>query len=242
MNERELARRQAKRRAIARRRKICFGFAALAVVIAILNLRGLQKIARYAPQAARGVLPGGVKRVAVTDPIAAKIVKATQAQIGTHYDASYRIISYPLGDVDSSKGACTDVVIRALRGAGYDLQKLIHQDMSKNFHLYPRQWGLQKPDKNIDHRRVPNQMTYFSRFGQTLTLLVNGSTLKDWKPGDIVCWDMGNSHLHTGVLSDGVNEAGVPLVIHNGWMCVEDDSLTRWKIIGHYRYPKSRSH
>lgn len=198
-------------------------------------------IARYAPTAARGVLPNGIKRIKPRDAIAEKIVRASHVQIGTHYDPTYETISYPGGDVEKSKGACTDVVIRALRGAGFDLQKLMHDDMAKNFRLYPQKWGLSKPDKNIDHRRVPNQMEFFARFGTSLPTRVDGSTLKSWQPGDIVCWDMENGQLHTGVISDGISSAGVPLTIHNGWICVEDDSLSRWKIIGHFRYPKRRS-
>lgn len=213
------------------------GLAALLTLGAAQNLRGLRKIARYAPQAARGVLPSGIKRVTVRDKIAAKIVAAAKAQIGTRYDASYEMISYPGGDVAKSRGACTDVIIRSLRQAGYDLQKLMHEDMARNFGLYPHQWGLARPDKNIDHRRVPNQMKFFARFGQTLSTQANSNPLKSWQPGDIVCWDMQNGQLHTGIVSDGLNESGVPLVIHNGWMCVEDDSLTRWKIIGHFRFP-----
>jgi uncharacterized protein YijF (DUF1287 family) len=217
-----------------------FSLLALLVIGAALNLRGVQKLARYAPQAARGVLPNGVARVPVTDKVAAKIVQASHVQIGTRYNARYEVISYPGGDVNQSGGACTDVVIRSLRAAGYDLQKLMHEDMKQHFRLYPQKWGLSHPDKNIDHRRVPNQMTFFARFGQMLTTRVNASTLKTWQPGDIVCWDMQNGQLHTGIVSDGLSPSGVPLVIHNGWLCVEDDSLTRWKIIGHYRYPKRR--
>jgi uncharacterized protein YijF (DUF1287 family) len=217
---------------------------ALAVVLifaAAQNSRGLRKIALYAPQAARGVLPSGIKRITIKDKVAAKIVAGAKAQIGTRYDANYETISYPGGDVDSSKGACTDVIIRALREVKIDLQQLMHEDMAENFSVYPHQWGLSKPDKNIDHRRVPNQMKFFARFGQTLTTAVNASTLKSWQPGDFVYWDMGNGLQHTGIVSDGLNPNGVPLVIHNGWICVEDDSLTRWKIIGHFRYPKRQS-
>ena len=211
---------------------------ALVVYAGVKNARGLYKIARYAPQAARGILPNGIRRVAPKDATATKIVGAAHAQIGTHYDAAYQVISYPGGDVTDSKGACTDVVVRSLRAANIDLQKLMHEDMVKNFRLYPHKWGLPKPDKNIDHRRVPNQMKFFERFGQVLPKRVDSSTLASWQPGDVICWDMQNGQVHTGIISDGVSPSGVPLVIHNGWLCVEDDSITRWKIIGHYRYPK----
>lgn len=228
----------------ASRQRRLAAFTVIAIVLgvvlgfAVINPRGFKKVARYAPQAVRSVIPNGIPRVAVTDPIASKMVEDAKKQLGTTYDASYEVISYPNGDVARSHGACTDVVVRSMRAAKIDLQKLIHQDMKSNFGLYPHQWGLSRPDKNIDHRRVPNQMKFFSRFGQVLPTAVNRGTLITWKPGDVVCWDMNGRQLHTGIISDGLSTSGVPLVIHNGWLCVEDDSLTRWKIIGHYRYPK----
>jgi hypothetical protein len=178
-----------------------------------------------------------VTRVKVTDPIAARIVAAAHAQEGDLYNASYKRISYPGGDVPKGAGACTDVVVRALRGAGYDLQKLIHEDMDRNYSKYPNLWHVDHPDPNIDHRRVPNVMRFFERHGQVLPTSVDGAALKTWQPGDIVCWKLDGNRWHTGVISDAVNEAGIPLVIHNGWVCTEQDSLTSWPIIGHYRYP-----
>lgn len=171
---------------------------------------------------------------------AAKILAAAKAQQGTIYDANYRTISYPGGDVPREQGACTDVIVRALRAIGFDLQQLIHQDMRRNFNIYPQKWGLPGPNTNIDHRRVPNQMRYFERHGKALTCRVTPQTLSQWQPGDLVYWDTGRGRLHTGVVSDSRNARGEPYVIHNGWVCIEDDALTRWKIIGHYRYPKSR--
>ncbi|HEX8833986.1 MAG TPA: DUF1287 domain-containing protein [Abditibacteriaceae bacterium] len=171
--------------------------------------------------------------------VAAKILAGAKSQQGTHYNQSYVQISYPGGDLRSDRGACTDVVVRALRKTGIDLQKLIHEDMARGFRSYPQNWGLSKPDTNIDHRRVPNQMTFLRRYGQTLTTSVSGSALKSWQPGDVVYWDTG-SRLHTGIVSDRRNGWGHPFVIHNGWMCVEEDALTRWEIIGHFRYPKPK--
>lgn len=153
------------------------------------------------------------------------------------YNAGYQQIDYPMGDVPEETGACTDVVIRALRAAGYDLQQLIHQDMKRNFNLYPRNWGLSRPDSNIDHRRVPNQMVFFQRFGQTLPNSTQGADLKTWKPGDIVCWRFGQGLTHTGVVSNEKNSNGIPLVIHNLSITREEDCLNSWPIIGHYRYP-----
>jgi uncharacterized protein YijF (DUF1287 family) len=171
---------------------------------------------------------------------AAKILAAAKSQQGTIYDANYRTISYPGGDVPREQGACTDVIVRALRAIGFDLQQLIHHDMRRNFNIYPQKWGLPGPNTNIDHRRVPNQMRYFERHGTALTCRVTPQTLSQWQPGDLVYWDTGRGRLHTGVVSDSRNSRGEPYVIHNGWVCIEDDALTRWKIVGHYRFPRSR--
>lgn len=160
-----------------------------------------------------------------------------QARARATYDASYQAIAYPGGDVPQDRGACTDVVVRAFRRAGIDLQKLIHEDMKRNFRLYPQLWGLSGPDPNIDHRRTQNQMTFFRRFGKSLPLSVEGDALAAWRPGDIVYWQFPNGGQHTGIISDRVNRDGLPLVIHNAWICQEEDVLTRWEIIGHFRYP-----
>lgn len=138
------------------------------------------------------------------------------------YDASYYQIPYPEGDVPTG-GACTDVVIRVLRANGLDLQKEVHEDMKKNFNKYPNKWGLTAPDPNIDHRRVPNLMTYFTRKGYDVAN-------EDFEPGDIVCWDLGGL-THIGIyLQDET-------VYHNmgPYARIEEDFLHDYKIIGHYR-------
>lgn len=183
------------------------------------------------------------RRLAPSTSAAARIVAGARTQIGTIYNASYQIISYPNGDLSSTRigqkqGACSDVVVRALRPAGFDLQRLIHEDMTRHFALYPHLWDLTAPDASIDHRRVPNQMTFFARFGQTLPTDFNSSTRNTWQPGDIVCWDSGQGRTHTGILSDGTDQNDMPLVIHNNGVCREDDCLLHWKIIGHFRFPK----
>ncbi|NLG32088.1 MAG: DUF1287 domain-containing protein, partial [Syntrophomonadaceae bacterium] len=129
------------------------------------------------------------------------------------YDASYQAIEYPLGDVPADRGACTDVVVRAFRNAGIDLQQLIHEDMAKNFKSYPQDWGLSQPDPNIDHRRVPNQVTFFKRHG--LELNTDASELDEWKWGDVVYWKFSNGLDHCGIISDRKTKDGRPLVIHN---------------------------
>ena len=156
----------------------------------------------------------------------------------TCYDAAYRVLDYPGGDVNPAYGACTDVIVRALRRAGFDLQELIHEDMCDNFALYPQLWGAKGPDPSIDHRRTQNQMFFFERFGEALTLDVAEADLPQWRHGDFVYWRFPGGQQHTGVISDLTNGRGVPLVIHNNSIAREEDCLQRWVIIGHYRFPK----
>jgi uncharacterized protein YijF (DUF1287 family) len=154
-----------------------------------------------------------------------------------HYDPTYTRIDYPNGDVPSDKGVCTDVVIRAYRKLGIDLQKEVHEDMQANFDKYPDYWGLTHTDKNIDHRRVPNLMTFFTRHG---TVLDKSNNPNDYRPGDIVCWDLGGGVTHIGIVSGIKSTEGQRyLLVHNiGAGQVLEDCLFSFKIIGHYRYGK----
>ncbi len=140
-----------------------------------------------------------------------------------------------MGDVSKGRGACTAVIVRSLRAAGIDLQKLIHEDMSARFTAYPQKWGESGPNASIDHRRVPNQIAFFQSHAQVLTTRADASTWKSWQPGDIVYWDTGEGRQHTGIVSDGVDASGEPFVIHNGSVCIEDHALRRWPIIAHFR-------
>jgi uncharacterized protein YijF (DUF1287 family) len=151
------------------------------------------------------------------------------------YDPTYYKIPYPNGDVPANKGVCTDVVIRAYRMLGIDLQKLIHEDMAKNFSKYPQKWGRKTPDSNIDHRRVPNQMTFFSRFGETKTTATNPA---EYTPGDIVAWDLGHGLTHIGIVIDKKSTDNKRyLIVHNIGNGQEiSDCLFSFKIIGHYYY------
>jgi len=153
------------------------------------------------------------------------------------YDPTYFQIGYPNGDVPSDRGVCTDVVIRAYRKMGIDLQKEVHEDMTAHFDLYPKIWGLSQPDKNIDHRRVPNLMTFFTRHGTVKPIT---TAAKDYLPGDIVCWNLGGSVTHIGIVSNIRSSDGQRyLLVHNiGNGQVLEDCLFDFKIIGHYRYGK----
>jgi len=176
--------------------------------------------------------------VALPHGAASKIVEGAHRQVAEAavYTTGYYKIGYPNGDLPRNQGVCTDVVIRSFRAAGYDLQKLIHEDMGRRFKSYPRREA--HPDSNIDHRRCPNLAWFFKSHGRTLPNAVSPTTLKTWKPGDVVFWKLDNGLDHTGVISDRVNSSGVPLVIHNISVCREEDVLTTWKIVGHYRYPR----
>jgi uncharacterized protein YijF (DUF1287 family) len=151
------------------------------------------------------------------------------------YNPAYFTIAYPNGDVPKEYGVCTDVVIRALRKMNIDLQKEVHLDMKQNFSLYPKKWGLTKPDTNIDHRRVPNLMTYFKRQGYELPITENA---ENYLPGDIVAWNLGGAITHIGVVSSKRNISNQRcLVVHNiGAGQVLEDMFFNFKIIGHYRY------
>jgi len=153
------------------------------------------------------------------------------------YDPRYYTIAYPNGDVPRGKGVCTDVVIRAYRKLGIDLQKEVHDDMMANFNKYPKNWGLSNPDKNIDHRRVPNLMVMFARHGIVKPITNNAC---DYVPGDIVCWNLGGAVTHIGLV---VNRKSADrkrnLIVHNiGGGQVLADCLFEFKIIGHYQYQK----
>ena len=159
-----------------------------------------------------------------------------QIKVTTHYTQDYRVISYPGGDMPADTGACTDVVIRAFRKASIDLQKEVHEDMAANFSAYPQQWGLKGTDTNIDHRRVPNLQTFFTRRGKSIAVSSDGN---NYQPGDVVTWDLdGKGMTHIGLISNDWNDSDKRyLIIHNiGGGVAEEDRLFNWKITGHYRY------
>lgn len=167
--------------------------------------------------------------------IAQSAEERTQHEIT--YDGSYHSIAYPGGDVPADIGVCTDVVIRAYRTLGIDLQVQVHQDMRSHFALYPSQriWGLRSTDRNIDHRRVPNLQVFFTRKGQSLKITQNP---QDYQPGDLVTWMLPGNLPHIGIVSRHLDpQTGHPLIVHNiGGGPVMNDMLFEYPITGHYRY------
>lgn len=173
----------------------------------------------------------------LADTFAKKLVEAAREQTKQRvvYDGAYVSIAYPMGDVPADRGVCTDVIIRAYRQQGIDLQQLVHEDMKQRFSVYPNHWGLTRPDPNIDHRRVPNLQTFFKLHGSEVMISENAA---DYKPGDIVTWMLPGNLPHIGLVSDKYSQDNArPLIIHNiGAGPKEEDSLFDYRITGHYRF------
>lgn len=174
--------------------------------------------------------------------IGQSVVAAARKQIGVTvaYDPAYVTLAYPGGDVPRDRGVCTDVLIRAFRdGLGIDLQKLLHEDMKAHFARYPKIWGLSKPDKNIDHRRVPNLRIYFKRRNFDLPLPRPGD-FSQFQAGDIVTCTVPPNLPHIMIVSDRKSGSGHPLVIHNiGGGTREEDALASFPLTGHYRWQQT---
>jgi len=176
---------------------------------------------------------------AMDDPKTWQLALSKAAIERTHhkviYNGAYRRIEYPNGDVPANIGVCTDVVIRAYRQLGFDLQQAVHEDMLEAFEAYPEIWGLTKPDPNIDHRRVPNLQTYFSRHGGSLEISKQAS---DYQAGDVVSWMLDNGRPHIGIVTRQYSKDGQrPLIVHNiGLGPKIEDMLFDYQISGHYRF------
>jgi hypothetical protein len=164
--------------------------------------------------------------------IGAAVAQTTQR---VRYDGAYRRIPYPMGDVPPDIGVCTDVIVRAYRAVGIDLQQRVHEDMRTAFAAYPRAWGLARPDPNIDHRRVPNLQTYFRRRG---TARPRSSAAADYQPGDVVSWMLPGNLPHIGIVGERRSADGArPLIVHNIGRGPEiEDMLFAYPITGHYRF------
>lgn len=170
---------------------------------------------------------------------ALKLVEAAKSQIGVTviYDPAYVGLKFPNGDVPRDRGVCSDVVIRAYRDAfGFDLQEAVHKDMKANFSSYPTRWGLKRPDRNIDHRRVLNLAKFFERRGARLQVSDRG---EDFLPGDIIEQVLPGNLPHMAIVSDQVAPgSNHPMVIHNiGGGTRLEDRLFTFELIGHFRFP-----
>lgn len=213
-----------------------FAFSLLIFVIACENKVSTQ-VSQNPPN-----IPLSINKSSETTEVSSDEIKkilesaVEQTKLTKIYDPAYVVLPYPMGDVPIHTGVCTDVVIRALRKAGVDLQKEVHEDMKNNFSVYPKKWGLKKADSNIDHRRVPNLQTFFTRKGKALEIT---NKAVNYKPGDIVSWDLNGKGLtHIGLVSNIWNANKTQyLIIHNiGSGAKAEDVLFEWKVTGHFRY------
>jgi uncharacterized protein YijF (DUF1287 family) len=165
-----------------------------------------------------------------------RLTQAAREQVGVTvtYDPSYTRLAFPGGDLPRDRGVCTDVVIRALRdGWGIDLQLAVNRDMTAEFDAYPAFWGLTAPDRNIDHRRVPNLQALLTRIGAEVPLDEGPAP---YLPGDIITWALPGNLAHMGIVSDRLAPDGTPLVLHNiGKGAQEEDILFAYPMTGHYR-------
>jgi uncharacterized protein len=196
---------------------------------AVRNSRHAVALSAQQKQAAMTVSPNATP----LERLNANAVEQTTQTAG--YDPSYVKLDYPNGDVPLETGVCADVVVRAFRKAGIDLQKELHEDMRGHFAKYPKKWGAKKPDRNIDHRRVPNLATWFDRQGKSLPVTRNAA---DYLPGDVVSWVLSDGRPHIGLVSNiKVEGADRHAVVHNiGLGARIEDVLFQWDINGHYRY------
>ena len=182
------------------------------------------------------IIPAWAEPVPVLPITGGNVVKAARAQIGVTliYDPAYVSLSYPMGDVAEERGVCADVVIRALRACGVDLQQQLHEDMKANFSAYPKTWGLTRTDRSIDHRRVLNLAVFFKRKGYAVPVTKNAA---DYLPGDLVTCTVAGKLPHIIVVSERKNAEGVPLIIHNiGQGAREEDRLFEFPVNGHFRW------
>ena len=208
------------------------------------NTLGLSKVwlavlslALALPAPARKQIPGSQSsaRRAFLHQLTLAAIERTNHSV--RYVSAYVRIPYPGGDVPADTGVCTDEIIRIYRAVGIDLQKEVHEDMVANFALYPHRWQAEsaRPDSNIDHRRVPNLMVFFSRKGESLPTT---SRAEDYVPGDLVTWDLGGGVPHIGIVVDKIAaDSGRHMIVHNISAGPKmEDVLFTWRITGHYRY------
>lgn len=175
-------------------------------------------------------------QIDASDAELAKFINAAldRTKLKVVYDGAYTPIGYPGGDVPPSIGVCTDEVIRTYRAIGIDLQPLVHEDMKKNFGDYPKLWNLKAPDPHIDHRRVPNLQTYFTRHSASLPISEDPA---DYRPGDLVTCMVRGNRPHIAIVVPAPKSGDRPWIMHNcGFGPKMEDKLFTWKLTGHYRW------
>lgn len=225
---------------IQRRTLVISGLATAAAFVAVTPRRHVQVAAQTLSGPAT---PPSAPATLAAEPWAQQLIAAAESQIGEtiRYDPAYVKLAYPGGDVPADRGVCSDVVIRAYRQAfGLDLQRLVHEDMAKSFSAYPKTWGLARPDRNIDHRRVPNLETFLKRRKASLPV---SSDPAGWRPGDLVTQRLPGNLPHIAIVTARLSDDGVtPLVVHNiGAGTRIENRLFTFDIAGHFRFAPERA-
>ncbi len=216
----------------------------IVVLLMVVSCQTPQSLTRTAQNSEPRATPTSEPPAFVTKPIAdnapqqiIQLIESAieQTKVTKGYDPAYVGIAYPNGDVPLETGVCSDVIVRAFRKTGIDLQKEVHEDMGRAWGDYPKRWGAPGRDSNIDHRRVGNLMTFFERQGKSQPVTFDRS---QYLPGDIVSWDLGNKVDHIGVVVNVWSEQSQGyLIVHNiGAGARLEDVLLNWEITGHYRY------
>jgi hypothetical protein len=212
---------------------------AVLVVAGIVAALAFPREARLAWQAVAGAIVSPT--VADTPQVAAEegaaaLIRAAEAQVGvtTVYDGAYVALAFPGGDVPPERGVCTDVLVRALRVAhGIDLQVAVNADMRVAFADYPPNWGLSGPDRNIDHRRVPNLARLLQRIGAEVALPQDPAA---FRPGDVVTSMLPGNLPHVMIVTDRTGHSGALMVVHNiGAGTRIEDRLFDHPLTGHFR-------
>ena len=218
-------------------KNVVLSFGLLLLTLAVVACQPAQEPAAAAPEQPQAQMLSLPSSSRAPETSAHALMNSARRRIPLRetYDPSYFAISYPNGDVPNDRGVCTDVVIRAYREIGLDLQALVHEDMAENFGAYPKLWGLRSADKNIDHRRVPNLQRFFERQDAEVRVTANP---RDYRPGDLVTWMLPGNLPHIGIVSDRQVAGGSrPLILHNiGHGTSEDDIFFTYRITRHYRF------
>lgn len=199
-------------------------------------LLGFAAVSCLSLQASPEQVESARKHAPAEGSFAARLVNAAldRTEHVVRYDGAYVRLAYPNGDVPADTGVCTDEVIRSYRTLGFDLQKLVHEDMKAHFKAYPHEWGLPGPDANIDHRRVPNLQTFFKRQGAALAV---SSSAEDYQPGDLVTCTVAGRLPHIMLVVPNPEGRGRPWVVHNiGQGPQMEDRLFEFPLTGHYRW------
>jgi uncharacterized protein YijF (DUF1287 family) len=193
-----------------------------------------------AERIAEGPAARDADRDGIPDPLDVLIGARKTALNAAAYTEGYIAMAYPMGDVPREIGVCTDVIVRAVRNAGIDLQRALHEDILRARAAYPM--IKKQPDPQIDQRRVATLLPYFKRHWEQRSAKLDDPA-DPLRPGDVLFMDTFPSRSgpdHVGIVSDTIGPAGLPMVINNwtnGTATTEMDLLTFVPVLHRFRLP-----